>query len=54
MVETGARAVGDRVRTLRESGVPGDKVMAGLKNMVTRRNKAAQEFGPVSKAKIAG
>lgn len=30
----------------------GDKVMAGLKNMVIRRDKAAADFGPISKAKI--
>jgi len=36
------------------NGKGGDKVMAGLKNMVVRRDKAATDFAPVSKAKVSG
>jgi hypothetical protein len=36
------------------TGKGGDKVMAGIKNMIVRRDKAASEFSPISKAKVGG
>jgi len=36
------------------TGKGGEKVMAGLKNMVVRRDEAASAFSPISKAKVGG